>query len=206
MKHPEFIYFDLGRVLLDFDPLVLAAQVAEACGRTPDRIVESLFASKLLTRYERGDVSSEEFYEELCRLTGARPTFEALALAASDIFTLRSSMLPIIANLRQAGYRLGILSNTCDVHWNYCVGRYPFLTEMFDVHALSFQLKSAKPDPDIFLKAAALAGAPPSAIFFTDDVEGHIAGARSVGIDAVPYVSASQIAGELAQRGIQWDY
>ena len=85
-------------------------------------------------------------------------------------------MLPVVAQLYQAGHRLGILSNTCEGHWNHCLRRYAMLRELFSVYALSFEIGVAKPDAAIFRKAAELAGCQPAEIFYTDDMPGHVAG------------------------------
>ena len=176
MQQPEFIYFDLGKVLLDFSVERMTRQLAEVAGITPQRVMQVVFESDLQRRYESGQVSSREFYEMFCRETATQPDYQALARAGSDIFTLRAEMLPLIAQLQQAGRRLGILSNTCEIHWEYCLGRFRILTDVFQVHALSYRLGVCKPDAAIFQAAAELAGVEPRAIFFVDDLPQHVAG------------------------------
>ena len=115
-------------------------------------------------------------------------------------------MLPIVAQLRQAGYPLGILSNTCEIHWEYCRRQYRILSEGFAVHALSYKIGAVKPDAAIFQAAAKLAGHRPEEIFFVDDIAGHVAGARAAGFDAVQFTSAEALANDLRQRGIRFNY
>lgn len=87
-------------------------------------------------------------------------------------------MLPVVVQLYQAGHRLGVLSNTCEGHWNHCLRRYTMLRELFSVYALSFEIGAVKPDAAIFRKAAELAGCQPDEIFYADDIPGHVAGAK----------------------------
>ncbi len=206
MQQPEFIYFDLGKVLLDFSVEQMARQLAEVAGVAPQRVMQVVFESDLQQRYESGEVSSREFYETFCRETAMRPDYQALARAGSDIFTLRAEMLPLVAPLAQSGRRLGILSNTCEIHWEYCLGRFRILTDAFSVHALSYRLGVCKPDAAIFQAAAELAGVEPQAIFFVDDLPQHVAGARAAGLDAVQYTSTRQLADDLRHRGICLNY
>ena len=111
-------------------------------------------------------------------------------------------MLSVVAQLHQAGHRLGILSNTCEGHWNHCLQRYTLLREFFSVYALSFEIGVLKPETAIFRKAAELAGCQPEEIFYTDDLPGHVAGARSVGFDALVYTSTAELVKELGKRGV----
>jgi glucose-1-phosphatase len=206
MKPPRFLYFDLGMVLLNFSVERMIRQMAEASGAEAEAVRKILFNEELMKRYEMGRISSREFYEFYCGKIGRRPDFDALCRAGSDIFTLNRPMLPIVAQLRRAGCRLGILSNTCESHWEFCSGSYRFLTECFEVHALSYRIGAIKPDTVIFHAAAELAGCRPEEIFFVDDIPGHVEGAKSVGIDAVLYTSAAQVADELRSRKVKFNY
>jgi HAD superfamily hydrolase (TIGR01509 family) len=80
------------------------------------------------------------------------------------------------------------------------------LRDFFSVYALSFEIRAAKPDKAIFCQAAELAGCQPEEIFYTDDMPGHVAGAKSVGLDAVVYQSTPQIVAELRKRGVEFNY
>jgi glucose-1-phosphatase len=206
MKTPRFLYFDLGMVLLEFSVERMLRQMAVVTGVGPEALKEILFDRGLMQQYETGAVSSREFYELYCERAGARPDYDVLCLAGSDIFTLNAPMLPIVAQLHQAGYRLGILSNTCECHWQFCIEKYRFLTDYFQVHALSFRIGAIKPDAAVYRAAAKLAGCRPEEMFFVDDIPGHVAGAKAAGIDAIVYTSAAQVAAELRSRGLRFNY
>ena len=75
-------------------------------------------------------------------------------MAAAEIFQLNLPVLPMVAQLRQAGYPMGILSNTCEMHWDYCFEHYRIVSEGFGVHALSYEIGAIKPDAAIFRAAA----------------------------------------------------
>jgi glucose-1-phosphatase len=203
---PKFIYFDLGKVLLDFSVEQMCGQMGEAAGIDAARVKDAVFASGLQLRYEAGQVSSREFYETFCRQTGTCPDYDALLRAGSDIFTPKYSMLPIVSQLSQAGCRMGILSNTCEGHWEHCIHRYRILRECFSVCALSYRIGVCKPDAAIFTTAAEMAGCRPEEIFYTDDIAGHVAGARAAGFDAVQYTTTPLLVAELRARGVAFNY
>lgn len=203
---PKFLYFDLGKVLVDFSVEKMLGQMAAVAGVTAERMREAVFAGNLLNDHETGRLSSRQFHEAFCAATGTRPDFDRLIAAAAEIFTLNLPVLPIVAQLRQAGYPMGILSNTCETHWEYCLRQYRIVSEGFRVYALSYKIGAVKPDAAIFHAAAELAGYRPEEIFFVDDIAGHVAGAKAVGIDAVQFTTAEALLRELRQRGIRFNY
>lgn len=201
MMRPEFLYFDLGNVLLFFDHPKAARQMAALAGMTQAEVWAIVFDSDLEMRYERGEIDCQAFYDEFCRRTRSRPDFAGLKHAAADIFEPNQAVLDLVERLHGAGERLGVLSNTCAAHWEYCVdGRYPQLSRCFERYALSYQLRAMKPEPHIYLRAAELADVDPQRIFFVDDRPENVAGARAAGYDAVEYHSPEQLTRDLQAR------
>jgi len=203
---PEFLYFDLGRVLVDFDVQRMYRQVGEVSGIEPEQAREALWQSGLQKEYELGRISSQAFCETFCEAIGVRADSDALIRAASDIFELNVPMIPLVGHLHRAGYRMGVLSNTCQGHWEHCLHRFRILAEYFPVAALSYEIHAAKPDEAIFQAAAELAGVPAGEIFFADDMADNVAGARAAGFDAVQFTSVPELSAELRIRGLQFNH
>ena len=201
-----FIYFDLGNVLLNFDRQRQVRQMAEVAGIDVERVQQVLFESDVFTRYELGHIDSRQFYETFCKKTGTRPDFETLELAGSDIFDCNATVLPLLVQLEAAGFRLGILSNTNHSHWTYCKKNFGTIPEAFEVSVLSYEVHALKPDSHIFHVAADRARVPPQEIFFVDDQEENVQGARQFGLDAVQYTTATQLAHDLRERGVRCNY
>jgi len=202
----RFLYFDLGKVLVDFCIERMFRQIGAAAEIPADLAKSAIIDGGLLHGLESGRLSEGQFYEAFCGATGSRPSVDAMSKAASDIFDLKTSMTPLVAQLREAGWPLGILSNTCDWHWNYCRSRFCVLSECFDVHVLSYRVGAVKPEADIFHKAAEMAGVRPEEIFFVDDIAAHVEGARAMGIDAVQYRTTAELAEQLRRRGLRFNY
>ena len=105
--------------------------------------------------------------------------------AGSDIARF-AALKAVVSQLRTAGHRLGLLSNTCDMHYDlFADGRYEPIPAAFDVTILSYKLKQMNPQPEIYLEAARQAGVAPEEIFYVDDLPANIEGAKRVGFDAV---------------------
>jgi putative hydrolase of the HAD superfamily len=204
---PQFIYFDLGNVLLYFDHRRACRQMADLAGVDAEKVWNIVFESGLELKYEAGQVSTDEVYETFCRQTGTQPEFDRLALAASDIFEVNAGIKPIVAFLHAAGHRLGLLSNTNELHWRLVSdGRYGLIPGVFEQVVLSYEVGAIKPEPAIYQIAAERAGVTPREIFYVDDVAGHVAAARAAGFDAVQYTGVSQLAAELHRRGVRFNY
>lgn len=204
---PKFIYFDLGNVLLNFDHRLAAQQMADVAGVDIEQVWQLVFDGALLRQIETGEIDDQQFYQLFCEATGTCPDYDKLQYAGSAIFTLNASIVPLVAHLKQAGYRLGILSNTSNSHWQYATnGRYGLLPSAFEIAILSYEVRSMKPDAEIYRLAAERAGCQPSEIFFTDDRQDNIAGALAAGFDAVLYTDTPTLARELHARGVQTNF
>jgi putative hydrolase of the HAD superfamily len=204
---PTFIYFDLGQVVVRFDRQRQYRQMAAVAGVSPEQVRDVFAEHDLQNRYETGSLTSREVHECFCQATGASCDFDQLRRAGSDIFWLNYSLLPVIGGLWSAGYRLGILSNTCQSHWQHCTdGRFTVLTEYFATAVLSYEVRAMKPDERIYAAAATAADVAPEEIFYTDDIEEHIGAARQFGFDAEIYVGTPDLVNQLRQRGIRFNY
>jgi FMN phosphatase YigB (HAD superfamily) len=203
---PEFIYFDMGNVLVKFSHELAVRQMSQVAGVSAERVYETVFGGDLNRRFELGQVSRRQFYEEFCEATGSRPDPAELARAGTEIFEPSAAILPLVAHLEGAGYRLGILSNTCQMHWEYVRGRFAIVAEPFELATLSFECGAMKPDATIYRAAAERAGVAAERIFFTDDRPENVEGAREQGWDAVLFTGAHDLAIALAARGARTNY
>jgi FMN phosphatase YigB (HAD superfamily) len=200
---PQFIYFDLGNVLFAFDREWAFRQMAAVCGASVKVVEEAALASGLQVALETGRIDWATAHAEFSRLTGTTSDSAALAAAASDMFTLRVEMLPVLAAIERTGCPTGLLSNTCEIHWRHLVDAgYAILPGRFVRQVLSYEVGVMKPDAGIYAAAAAAAGVPAEGIFFCDDLPQHVAAARTAGWDAELFTSASDLIDQLAARGL----
>jgi len=200
---PAFVFFDLGNVLMLFDRPRSIRQMAEASGIREQAAAEVVHDVDLQRALEVGRIDWAGFHAEFVRRTGADVTAAALAEAASDMFRLNVPILPVVAALCRTGVPLGILSNTCDLHWRHLeASGYAVLSRSFREVVLSHEVSAMKPDRGIYELAAARAGVPADRIFFCDDLPVHVEAARAAGWDAEVFRSAHELADQLARRGL----
>lgn len=202
-----FLYFDLGNVLFTFSHERACSQMASVAGLETEQVARFVLGPKeresLLWRFEHGQVSEDEFFQQFCEKFGVVPDRRALDHAAADMFSPIASSFDLIERLYADGHRLGILSNTNPVHWRFLTdGRFPLLNTHFELHVTSFAARSMKPDREIYDRAIQQAGVPAKDIFFVDDRVENVDGARAVGIDAVRYIGHQQLLCDLLERGV----
>jgi putative hydrolase of the HAD superfamily len=201
------LYFDLGNVLVLFDHRIACHNVSKLAGVPAEQVWDLVFAGGLNERLDAGSLSTAEFCELVCGKFGCRPSWDELTLAASDIFQLNYSMNAVLGRLSGAGYRLGLLSNTSDLHWKYLTDdRYWLIPGAFEQVVLSFREKLMKPDPRIYRLAAERAGVEPHEVFYVDDLPANVAGALEAGLDAVQYTTTPALVDALHRRGIRINY
>lgn len=198
----RFIFFDLGKVLVHFDLHQMMRQVSDVTGVDTDRIAAALFDDRLHERFERGELTIDEYHRGFCERIGRQPDLARLHRAATEFFELNVSILPVVSALRQTRFRLGILSNTCVTHWEYCRQRYAFLRECFQVPVPSYSVGLLKPGRDIYELAARRAGVAPDEVFFTDDILENVEGARAAGWHAAQFTGARPLVEELRRLGV----
>jgi FMN phosphatase YigB (HAD superfamily) len=208
----KVLYFDLGKVIVEFSHQRMCAQMAEVAGITPEAVWDALFGKTddlaALVRYETGQISTDEFFDHFCAAAGVTPDRKRLADAVCDIFAPIEPMWELVRRLAAAGNRMAILSNTNSVQWDYITdGRFPVVAmgspaSAFDWAILSFEARAMKPEAAIYEAAIARAGVNADEVFFTDDREENVAGARAVGIDAVLFTGAEDLERALRERGV----
>jgi putative hydrolase of the HAD superfamily len=191
-------------VIVPFDFSRGYRAMSELCSYAPEEIPKRIGSTDLVLRFESGQVSPEQFVEQLCQILDVRMEYGHFCEIWSSIF-LPHTLIPenMLEGLRKR-YRLLLLSNTNAIHFKMIRENYS-LMKHFDHYVLSYEVGAMKPSPRIYEEAIAKAHCAPEECFFTDDIAEYVAGAREAGIDAVQFQSAAQIQAELQSRGVTWE-
>jgi FMN phosphatase YigB (HAD superfamily) len=202
-----FVYFDLGNVLLFFSHRKAAEQLAALGTGTVDEVWQFTFGTDLNWRCDAGRVSAHEFCQIFRERFHSTATDQAIRHASADIFTPNTPMIDTLVGLKRAGYRIGVLSNTCDMHvkWLNEHRRFPPLLDVFDVHIYSYREQLMKPGREIYALAAERAQVEPREVLYVDDLEVNVVGACAAGFDAVQYTSPEAFHADLTRRGLRFN-
>ena len=182
------IIFDLGNVLVKLNPEgCIGAFKAIGMGELVDSNPQSE-GMKLMSKLGVGMITTEEFCEAARKLTGSDVTNEEIIDAANKMLVeIPDEKKERLLQLKKAGYRLFLLSNTIDVHWDYCVEHlFPYqsygVEDYFEQCFLSQKMHLAKPDARIYEEVIRLANIHPDETLFIDDLKENCEAAEKLGI------------------------
>jgi putative hydrolase of the HAD superfamily len=95
--------------------------------------------------------------------------------------TLSQPMVELLRQLRAAGVRTALLSNS----WGLTAYPTQLFPELFDAVVISAEVGMRKPEERIFRHAAQLLGLPPAECVFVDDLEANVLAAEALGMTGV---------------------
>lgn len=200
----EVILFDLGNVILPFNNYQIAEKLSKFSQKkefqNPKEIFPYLFDLEegVINNFDVGKVSPVEFFQSLKEFFHLSLSFEEFVPIWTDIFVENQEVSKIIRSL-EGRWRLGLLSNTDPLHFDYILSKFPIM-RTFNRWILSYEVGFKKPAVQIFQKAIEWASVEPRRILFIDDIKKHVEVAISLGMQGIHFVSASQLKEELHNK------
>jgi 2-haloacid dehalogenase len=197
----EAVVFDLGGVLIDWDPRHLYRKLL-----ADEAAVEEFLATVCTPEWNAEQDRGRPFAEGVAELVERHPAHAAAIgayherwpeMLAGEI----GGSVEVLAELRAAGVPLYALTNWSAETFVVARERFEFL-EWFDGVLVSGEERMIKPDPRFFELLLDRFGLTPEATFYVDDSEANVAAARRLGFDAVRFTGPGQLRRELAARRV----
>jgi 2-haloacid dehalogenase len=197
----EAVVFDIGGVLLDWDPRHLYRKLFED-EEAMNRFLEQVCTMEWHARHDLGhpvEKSCEDLaaahpeHAEMVRAWGRRSE----EMVAGPI----QGTVEILEDLRFAGVRCYAVTNMERETYPRRVARYPFL-DWFEGTVVSGFEGVVKPDPRIFELLLSRFELRASSTLFIDDSAANVEAARSLGMQAVRFTSPAQLRPELERMGL----
>jgi glucose-1-phosphatase len=197
----EVVYFDLGKVIVDFDHSRAAQKLLKVTPLTLKEAMAVLSDGELVSEYETGRLSSQEHYRKVCRRLQMDVSIEKFRELWGSMFLPEPLLSESFLQDLKKRYRLMLLSNTNEIHFDFLIQHYPIL-RLVEERLLSYQAGCMKPEARIFELAIKQAAVAPEKIFFTDDRPENIEAAQRAGIQALLFQSETQLRRDMASRGL----
>jgi putative hydrolase of the HAD superfamily len=195
---------DLGRVVLWFDNNLFLRKLAERAGRPFEEVKAIVHGDLALIRaFDKGAVTPAGFLERVTSAVGADMSYADFYAIYNDIFTPVLPVIDVLGRVKAAGYKTLLLSNTDPERFGFVRRRFPEIL-FFDDYVLSYELKLLKPEPAIYLAAAAKAGCRPDECVLIDDMEENVKGAAAAGLAGIRYQPGTDLAAALAGLGLEF--
>jgi FMN phosphatase YigB (HAD superfamily) len=191
-------FFDMGNVLVHFSHEKMCENIASLCGWSQLKTKKFLLDDGRQWKLERGEITEEQFHDELCTATGQVLNIDKLRHASANIFWLNESIVPVLHQLKAAGRRLVLLSNTSITHLKFIERNFSVL-ELMDDKVTSFEAGALKPEDRIYEVALSKAQCEANECFYTDDIEAYVRKAAMFGIHARLYTSTESLLSSLRE-------
>jgi 2-haloacid dehalogenase len=200
-KNPAII-FDLGGVLLDWNPRYLYRKIFNGDEDKVEFFLKEICPQSWNMRQDTGYPTAKAI-EERCQLF---PEYSDAIHAYYERYpeTVKGEIagtVAILGELREAGYALCALSNWSAETFNIVRGKFTFL-KWFDQMIISGEVGLAKPDKAIFMLAAQRVGRTPADCLFIDDLPVNIDAAREYGFQTIQFISPKNLRDEMVKKKI----
>ncbi|MBR3294112.1 MAG: HAD family phosphatase [Oscillospiraceae bacterium] len=196
------IVFDMGQVLLRFEPLLFMERLGVQ-GEDRELLHREVFKSLEWARMDRGSLTDAEAAEIICRRVPER-LHEAVEKLVSfwdrPILEIEGSFA-LVEELKALGYKIFLLSNASLRQHDYWP-RVP-ASRFFDGTLISADVKLVKPQPEIYRLLFERFSLNPEECFFIDDAIGNVEGAFYCGMPgAVFHGDYREIRQKLREAGV----
>lgn len=186
-KEIKNLIFDFGGVLIDLDRGRCVERFAQLGLERVEEMLGLYYQQDFFQQYEKGLISSAAFRDEI-RAKSSRPLTDAEIDDAWNSFlvSIPSYKLDMLLELRRR-YRVCLLSNTNEIHWQWaCTNAFRYkdygVNDYFERIYLSYEMRLAKPDVEIFRRVLADAGMRAEETLFIDDSAENCRSAASLGL------------------------
>ena len=197
MSGPTHVIFDLGGVLIDWDPRRAYRQL----GGTEDEIghfLERVATSAWNHQFDAGRPFAEGIAERKAQFPDHADWLDAWWSAWPEMLVgAKDETVAILAELKARGTPVTALTNWSAETFPIARARFPFL-DTFEHVTVSGAVGLAKPDPAIFHRHAADAGVEPAEALFIDDTAANVEVARQLGFHAHAFTTAAALRDELS--------
>ncbi|MEY2421222.1 MAG: 2-haloacid dehalogenase [Acidimicrobiaceae bacterium] len=197
----DAVVFDLGGVLIDWNPRYLYRQLFD-----DDVAMEDFLANVCTLEWHVAHDLGHSTAVSCAELARQHPEHAAMILAWAErtedmIGGAIDETVEILAELKAAGVPCYILSNMEPETFPLRVERFEFL-HWFDGHVISGMEGLVKPDPKIFRQLLRRFDLQPSRTLFIDDSPVNVEAAAAIGIHAVLFESPAQLRAHLENVGL----
>jgi 2-haloacid dehalogenase len=202
VTRPAAVVFDLGNVLIGWDP-----RPAIAAGVGDSEAARFLSAEDFdFLAWNHVQDEGRTWAEAEAEVARSHPHWHGHATAYRRHFgeSLTGALEHNVALLREihaAGVPVFALTNWSAELFPHARERYDFL-RLFDDILVSGEEGLAKPDPEVFELLRRRVGHPLEECVFIDDSPANVAAARAAGLDAVLFEDGTDLRAELARRGL----
>jgi 2-haloacid dehalogenase len=198
---PTTVVFDLGGVLIDWDPRHLYRSLF-----SDEDEMERFLADVVSPTWNLEQDRGRPFAEAIEQLSRRHPDRSALIEAywtrwPEMLGEAHHAVVGILDELRATGIRLLAMTNWSAETFRFAPARYPFLA-WFEAILVSGEVRLVKPDPAIFWLLIERYGVDPDRTVFIDDSLANVRAAAGFGFRALHFTGPDLLRRDLIATGL----
>lgn len=194
------IIFDMGGVLMDFDPVKFVNRYKELSSEDKTTLLDIIFNPETWVKLDFGFYTDEEYVEIVKKLIPKRLHFYVtdIIMKWDDPVIPVEGTADVVRDLKAKGYKMYLLSNAGPRQKEY-FKRVPG-NECFDATVISSYEKKWKPMPEFYQILLDRYNLNPSECIFIDDLKRNTDAAEALGINTIQFTNAKNLRAELQKR------
>lgn len=195
------IVFDLGGVLIDWDPRHMYRTLFD-----DEAEMERFLAEVATLEWNSHHDAGRRWEDGVALLSAEHPKYAGLIAAYWDRWEEMlagpiEGTVDILAKLKAAGCELHALTNWSTQSFPIAIERYEFL-DWFEHIVVSGEEKLIKPDHRLYKILLERIGRSADECIFIDDGIRNVEAAAELGFDAIHFENPQQLRDQLVQRGL----
>lgn len=195
------IVFDIGNVLLKFDPKEYLVKKFNDENKA-DEIINVIFKSEEWLMLDRGTITEKDV---ISVLTERHKVHSELIKGAFDgwydILIPMKETIEILKELSEKNLNIYYLSNFHHLAFEYVIEKNEFF-KLFNGGIVSYKEKLLKPEKEIYLRLLEEYNLKPNETIFIDDTLVNVDGANFVGINAIHFKNANDLNSKLRELNV----
>ena len=191
------LIFDLGNVVFNVDMDLIPIHWAENSGIPLEKIKNYFEKDKNFDKFERGDLTEEEFREITNKNFGMNLNEKDFDEGLTALYLDETDDINFLLKELKKNYRIIALSNTNIIHKRVWREKYKDTMDQFEKIFSSHEINTRKPESEPYLIALDYLKMKPEEVIFLDDKEENIEPAKTLGMKTITVKSPIQMRKEL---------
>lgn len=184
-KKYNTVIFDLGNVLIEWQPMILVPQLFPDQAEVACSIVKALVNDPLWYEFDRGTVTITDLATHGEKAYHFNPDLTANILSTiPHHIPAVPEIVSLFLELQAKGYKTYFLTNMSEPFFEVLLKQHSFMKQSHGIIA-SYAIKKIKPELAIYEYLLQHFNIKPEEALFIDDLEQNIAAGNHLGIDGI---------------------
>jgi FMN phosphatase YigB (HAD superfamily) len=196
----ELVAFDLGNVLCSVDEMSVADQLSAICDKSSEEVRQIVFDQQHKLQFESGEITFAEHAVQAISNLGIDMPLDEFTDMYDSVLIPSESMFPLVSRIAET-YRIALVSNTSEPHWQSAESFLPF-SSLLDPVIVSYAVDSMKPEPLFYKALLDQSGVAATNILFIDDLPQNIEAAREADMIGHQFTTQENLEEVLIELGV----